>query len=251
MENLTSVIIPCFNGERFIIDTLNSVCKQTYQNWECIIVDDGSTDNSASIIHNYISGDNRFLYLYKENQGTAIARNAGIKASRGTYLLPLDADDLIAPQYIEEAIRVLDERPEVKVVYCNAEKFGRKKGKWDLPDFNFKLLLSMNLIFCSALYRRKDYDISVGYNPNMPGMEDWDFWLGFLKENDVVVRLQPTYFFYRTHKVSRNRMAVKNIEQIHKQLYLNHKELYVDYIDNPIQVLKIYNKYKKRLLKWL
>jgi len=249
MNNLVSVIVPCCNSEKYIAETLDSVRNQTYQQWECIVVDDGSTDRSADIVKNYVSKDSRFFYIRKENEGTAIARNTGIKASRGMYILPLDADDLIAPPYIEEAVRVLDEQPKVKVVYCNAEKFGRKKGKWMLPDFDFKLLLSQNLIFCSALYRRIDFDKTTGYNPNMPGMEDWDFWLSLLHENDVVVRLQPVYFFYRTHKISRNRIANRNIENIYRQLYLNHKDLYVDYIDNPIFLLKAYNKLKKKRFK--
>jgi glycosyltransferase involved in cell wall biosynthesis len=250
MNSLVSIIVPCYNGEKFIVETLESVRNQTYNQWECIVVDDGSTDQSANIIKNYISIDSRFSYIYKNNEGVAIARNTGIKLSRGIYILPLDADDIIAPFYIEEAVRVLDERQEVQVVYCNAEKFGRKKGKWNLPDFDFKLLLSMNLIFCSAMYRREDFDKTRGYNPNMPGMEDWDFWLSLLNEKSVVVKLQSTCFFYRTHKKSRNRIANKNLENIYRQLYQNHKELYTDYIDNPIFVLKEYNKLKKKMFKW-
>ncbi|GHV10395.1 glycosyl transferase [Bacteroidia bacterium] len=246
MKNLVSIIIPCYNGEKFIAETLDSVRRQTYTQWECIIMDDGSTDHSAAIVKEYANQDHRFTYLIQNNQGVAIARNTAIKASHGIYILPLDADDLIDPHYIDEAVKVLDSQPEVKVVYCNAEKFGRKKGKWELPDYDFNLLLSRNLIFCSALFRRTDFDKTIGYNPNMSGMEDWDFWLSFLNKDDVVIRLPQTYLFYRTHRVSRNRQAMKQLEQIHQQIYLNHKELYINYIDNPIQVLKDYNKWKKK-----
>jgi len=251
MNRLVSIIVPCYNAEKFIAETLDSVLNQTYENWECVIVDDGSTDRSSEIMRQYQNKDSRFKCIFGENKGVATARNTAIAASSGCYILPLDADDLIAPKYIEDAVKVLDERPDVKLVYCNAEKFGRKKEKWKLPDYDFNLLLSENMIFCSALYRRADFDQTSGYNPNMNmGYEDWDFWLCLLQENDVVVKLEPTYFFYRTHKKSRNRTVAKNLENMYKQLYLNHKNLYVDYIDNPIFVLKEYEKLKKKRINW-
>ena len=229
----------------FVAETLDSVIKQSYQNWECVIVDDGSTDSSAAIVKSYCEKDSRIAYLYQNNQGVAVARNHAIASSRGSLILPLDADDIIAPPYVEKAAKILEEKPDVKVVYCLAEKFGRKKGPWKLDEFDFKNLLTQNQIFSSALYRRSDFDKTNGYNPDMVGMEDWDFWLSMLKTGGCVVRINEVLFYYRTHKLSRNKMAVSKIEQINRQIYENHKELYADFIDNPIQLVKEHARYKK------
>ncbi len=248
MKNLVSIIVPAYNSAAFLAETLDSVLAQSYAEWECVVVDDGSTDATAAVAEEYARRDGRIVLIRQSNQGVAAARNRGIGASHGKYILPLDADDVIAPPYVAEAVAELDSRPGVRVVYCNAEKFGRKKGLWPLPEFDYKLLLSQNLIFCSAMYRRSDYDLTPGYDPCMPGMEDWDFWLSLIHEGDTVVRLAGVYFFYRTHKMSRNRMANRNIENIYRQIYLNHRELYTGYIDNPILVRREWERDRRRFI---
>ena len=100
-----SIIIPCYNSSLYIKETLESVQKQTFQDWECIIVNDGSTDNSLDIIKEYSYKDKRFYYIDKKNEGPAIARNIAIHNSTGEFILPLDSDDIIEPTYTEKAIQ--------------------------------------------------------------------------------------------------------------------------------------------------
>lgn len=104
MQPLVSVIIPCYNKAAFLAEALDSVFMQSYSNWECIIINDGSLDNTQNIAKSYAIKDNRFKYLCQDNQGVSIARNNGIKASSGIFILPLDADDTIEPTYIEKAV---------------------------------------------------------------------------------------------------------------------------------------------------
>lgn len=121
---LVSVIVPCYNQAQFLPETLESIMQQTYHNWECIIMNDGSQDNTDEIAKIWIEKDHRIQYLKKENTGVCDTRNKGIALAKGTYILPLDADDKIAPQYIEKAIGEFNKNDKLKLVYCNTILFG-------------------------------------------------------------------------------------------------------------------------------
>lgn len=101
---MVSIIVPIYNAEKFIYRCLSSVKEQTYTEWEAILVDDGSTDNTAEIIYNIIRGDTRFKYLYKENGGVSSARNKGIECAKGRYVLFLDSDDELTTNCLENIV---------------------------------------------------------------------------------------------------------------------------------------------------
>ena len=206
MENpKVSIIIPCYNQGEYLAEALDSVKSQTYSNWECIIMDDGSTDNSKEIALSYCEGDKRFFYQWQENQGPSVARNSAIRNSHGDYILPLDGDDKIHENYVAQAVDVLVEREDVKIVYCRAQFLGAKSGEWNLPTFDFGEFLYSNCIFCTAMFRREDYNQTKGYNPNMrEGLEDWDFWLSLLEKGGEVYKIPHIYFYYRIKEESRN-----------------------------------------------
>ena len=234
-----SVIVPCYNQGKYIYETLISVQKQTFSDFECIIVNDGSTDNSLEVINLFCKEDARFSFHDKNNEGVSVARNYAISCSHGQYILPLDADDIIAPEYLQTVVTFLKENPKIKLVYTNTCFFGRKKGRQNLPDYSFELLLCRNLITCTALYRRSDYDKTQGYNPNMTaGLEDWDFWLSFLGPNDLVSKIDKDLFFYRIKWQSRNVNTSSNMIQLRKQLWHNHKDLYGNYFLDPCQFIE-------------
>ena len=244
---LVSVIIPCFNAALFVEETLECVNSINYSNWECVKVDDGSTDNSVEIIENYCKLHSNFKFIIQKNAGPAAARNNAIKNTSGKYILPLDADDKISKDYIGLAVKVLEASPNVKLVYCEAELFFKAKGIWRLKDFSLKEMLYENKIFCSALYRRSDYNSTSGYDERFrKGREDWDFWLRLLKSGGEVVKLPDVHFYYRKHKKARTKSANKNIEGIRKLIYENHKELYNDFFDNPINIYHQHAFYKTK-----
>ena len=257
--NKVSIIIPCYNQAKYLADALRSVLEQTYENWECIIINDGSPDTTEEVAREWIKKDSRFKYIYKSNGGLSDARNVGIANSNGIYILPLDADDKIAKQYLYEAVRILDKNTKIKIIYGEANFFGVKTGKWKLPKYQPDRILIYNMIYCSALFRRSDYDKTTGYNSNMIyGFEDWDFWLSILSDGGEVFRIPQKLFFYRVKELS----MIKNIDEakkkyLHRQIYINHIELYNKLSFDPITLYKnnvensLYYKIKRFIKKVL
>ena len=251
---LVSIIVPCYKQAEYLPETLDSVLAQTYPNWECVIVNDGSPDNTEEIAKIYLEKDGRFKYLSQENYGLATARNVGIGHSKGDLILPLDADDLIAHSYIEKAINHFINYPETKLVYCKAETFGGESRYWDLPPFNYDEFIWNNCIFCTAMYRRSDYDKTCGYNANMVhGNEDWDFWLSLLKKDDVVYRIDEVLFYYRIKEISmRTNLANHYLEKNLIQLCNNHPEIYDSFKNRVIlyhKELEDFSALKKELYR--
>jgi glycosyltransferase involved in cell wall biosynthesis len=154
---LVSIIIPCFNGERYLAQTLESVLWQTSTRWECILVDDGSTDGSKKIFEKYQTSDARFRYLYQTNSGAAAARNNGIRTAQGTYVQLLDADDILMPQKLEISVAQFRKGPAIDVVYTDYVIYDRYRGFWHsisgkIPEDDvFRALLFENNITFAAL----------------------------------------------------------------------------------------------------
>lgn len=230
-QNTVSIIVACYKQAEYLSEALESVLSQTYDNWECVIVNDGSPDNTDDIALSYLQRDTRFKYISQENKGVCIARNRGIASSCGTFILPLDADDLIAPTYLEKAVGYFMAFPKTKLVYGKAKYIGDKSGCWDLPAYNYERFIWDNCIFNSAMFRRSDYNATKGYNDNMKhGNEDWDFWLSLLKKDDIVYCLDEVVFFYREKTVSRTtELAKYHLRENLIQLCKNHPDIYDPY----------------------
>jgi glycosyltransferase involved in cell wall biosynthesis len=223
-----SVIVPCYNAVIYLQECLDSVLDQTYTNWECIVVDNASTDNSKEIAEQYVQKDKRFRLIYHDIKGVSSARNKGITCSSGKYILPLDADDKISATYLQKAISILENNDKIKVVYCDAELFGHMSGKWNLPEFSLNQMLIENAIFCAALFRRADFNKTTGYNESMiTGFEDWDFWLSLITDDSEVYKIPEVLFYYRIKKDSRNNSLDNDQQKIlRRKIYENHKKLY-------------------------
>ena len=232
---LVSVIIPCYNQGEFLEECLTSVFASSYKLVEVIVVNDGSTDNTKSIIDEL---QNKFIFqvIHQENKGLAETRNVGIRVAGGKYILPLDSDDKIGQTYIENAFKTLELNLNIGIVYCKALLFGEKQGEWILPNYSFEQILTHNLIFNCALFRREDYDKTNGYNSNMKeGWEDWDFWLSLIELGLQVERLEEVGFYYRIRNNSMVRSLNKEKnDRLRKQIYLNHLDLYLNHFHNPI-----------------
>lgn len=235
MPVLVSIIVPCYNYGHFLTECLHSVRQQSFGNWECIVVDNGSTDITAEVCKSFTTKDARFKYLYTEQKGVSFARNTGIKNSSGKYILPLDADDKIEATFLEKTVQVIESHPELSLVYSNARLFGASSGEWNLPEYHFKDLLIENSIFCTALYRRSDYDKTQGYNEEMKeGFEDWDFWISLLKEGGNVFKVPEVLFHYRIREQSRNHSLDEAKQlQLRKQIFVQHKEVYEKVFSTP------------------
>ena len=203
MTTKISIIVPCYNQAQYLDECLQSVLDQTFPDWECIIVNDGSNDNTEQVSKNWVNKDSRFKYYHQENAGLSATRNKGIQNAIGEFILPLDADDKISKEYCKLAMIEFEKDKDLKVVYCQAEKFGEEIGEWILESFSINRLAIINLIFCSAIFRKKDWQKVGGYDIKMIyGLEDWEFWIAILKNGGEVKRLTDVGFYYRIKQVS-------------------------------------------------
>ena len=135
MDFKVSVIITCYNQAHCIINTLKSVVAQTYTNWESIIIDDGSLDDSAEVIKEFIKDDTRFTYLFQDNQGVARARNKGFALATGSFINFMDGDDTFLPDKLKEQIQVFKDNPEIAVCICDHQFYLEKEGVYKYYEF--------------------------------------------------------------------------------------------------------------------
>ena len=135
-NSLVSVIITCFNQEKQIIKTLQSVLNQTHINWECIIINDGSTDNSEGAIKAFIEDDSRFKYIYQSNKGVSVARNTGFKLALGNFINFLDGDDTFLPNKLKEQVQVFEDNPEIAVCVCDHQFYSESTKKYSYFEFS-------------------------------------------------------------------------------------------------------------------
>lgn len=254
MSNVkVSVIVPCFNQAKYLEEALESVLEQTFENWECIVVNDGSPDSTEEVVTKWIALDTRFKYLYQNNLGVSAARNLGISHAKGKYILTLDADDKIDSHYIEKALGEFKNNVNLKIVYCQARKFGDTDEVWKLPKFSLYNLASNNMIFCSAVYKKNDWVLVGGYDENMKsGFEDWEFWIALLKSGGKVMQLDYFGFFYRIKKTSRTKKINQPIrDELFKYMSIKHADFFVEQfgsfftLRNKIAVME--NRYKANL----
>jgi glycosyltransferase involved in cell wall biosynthesis len=198
-----SIVIPCYNAGEYLAEAVQSALSQTYSDLEVVIVDDGSTDPATKRLLDE-SPWPRTRIIRQANAGPSAARNRAVQAAIGKYILPLDADDTIEPEYVAKAVAVLEARPEVGVVYCRATKFGAEQGPWNLPSYTLRELVIDNVIFVTALYRKADWKAVGGYNEKLRhGVEDYEFWVKVVHLGREVVQLNEYLFNYRIQQKSR------------------------------------------------
>ncbi len=234
-----SVVIPSYNLGRYLPETLSSVAAQTFTDWECLVVDNASTDGSMEVVTDFCARDSRFVpVVFPENRGVAAARNRGLELAEGEYVLLLDADDLITPGYMAAAVEALDADPSLALVYGRAERFGAETT-WDLPPFSMETMLARNCLYISCFFRRSQ---AVPFDPAFrTGFEDWDFWLRFMEQFDTprVRCLEQLCFLYRTRRRSRNAgVTDEALVDIRRRLWENHKALYAKYFCDPLETVE-------------
>lgn len=236
-----SIIIPCFNAGRLLLEAVDSALAQTHPDLEVIVVDDGSTDDETRSTLDELKGNANVTLILQENRGVSAARNAGISAASGLYIIPLDADDLIEPSYVEQAVQVLVAHKDVGLVYCRADLFGDQTGPWCLADFSWSQVLVHNMVFCTALYRRADWLDVGGYDESMlAGREDHDFVLRILGLGRRVHRLDDVLFHYRQHGSTRNHtigQSRTNLIEASAKLLRNNTNLYVEHAEDLFQFI--------------
>ena len=246
MENV-SIIVPSYNQGIYLGDCLQSILDQTYVNWDCIIVNDGSNDQTEQIAKDWCKNDSRFSYYSQVNLGVSVARNKGISLSEGVYILTLDADDRIHPDYLKLAIEAFNKNKELTLVYGKAKFFGEKSGTWELPVYSLKRLGQSNIIYNAAVYKKADWKILGGYDVSMlKGLEDWDFWIRLLQNDKKVYYIPEVCFYYRIRSASRNHsINPQEYLDIYKYLNIKHIDFFIKCFGTHITLIKENNKLKK------
>ena len=235
---LVSVIVPTYNYGRFITQTFESLQRQTHTRWECIVVDDGSTDDTRDVVTRFVGDDARFRYVHQNNQGLAAARNTGIENSGGDYVQFLDADDLIEAEKLELQLRSFERNPEADIVYGSVRYFRTEapherlycvwgedkpwmpgasgRGKTVLTELVRRNIMAVN----APLLRRKVIDDVGRFDGTVKGVEDWDYWIrcamcGKHLHHDpaegtlALVRFHPTSMSRDTRAMLRSMLLVR------------------------------------------
>jgi glycosyltransferase involved in cell wall biosynthesis len=200
-NSLVSVIIPCYNQAQYLPDALESVLAQTYLHWECIIVNDGSPDNTEEVSKEWLTKDKRFRYFRKENGGLSSARNAGLSVAQGDFIQFLDADDVIHPEKFTVQVKELQNTPDnslgISDYFSSLEDLENPYLDWH-PSPKFKtgnhlseliseweagLSIPVHcFLFKSALFN----DNHIRFNETLPNHEDWECWINIFRTNPEV-----------------------------------------------------------------
>lgn len=224
-----SVVIPCYEQAIFLPDAVESVIAQTFAGWEIVIVDDGSTDDTFKVATRLIRRHpgRRISLVRRENGGLATARNTAITHARGRYILPLDADDEIAPQMLERCVALLEATPSIAIAYTDLQRFGDAHELITASEFDPIVLPIANQLNYCSLYRREVWEDIGGYNPNMVhGYEDWDFWVGAVEHGYAARRIPEALFRYRIRRDSMFQRALAHDADLRRQMRANHPRLY-------------------------
>lgn len=247
-----TIILTCYNQEKFIVNTLKSVRDQDYKYWECIIVDDGSTDESASLIDDFIKNDPRFIYVYQDNKGVTSARNLGFELSKGNFIQILDGDDTFLPNKLSEQVEFFKEHPDVFICICDHQHFYEKNKQTKYYNFEpiqekplqqllYKWELGVAFPPHAALYRKSLWDPVEDFFPSdyTERSEDWVF-------NILVALKGKKYHFLNrilcNYHINDESFTANNINgsiaPIYAAFYINKflpEEFQKDFIDHTIK----------------
>ena len=232
-----SVVIPCYNHGQYLPEAIASAEAARGVRVELIVVDDGSTEPATLEV---LAGLARGGYhvIRQSNQGLSAARNTAIAAARGRYILPLDSDNRIRPDYLRVGASILDHGPDIGVVYGDREMFGAASGRQG-QAFSFQRLLVANFIDACAIFRKQVWEECGGYDTGMPdrlGYEDWEFWIQAARRGWQFVYVPELMFDYRVRPDS---MAQRcNIPENHgrlvRYLALKHRDAYASYLPEVV-----------------
>jgi len=212
-EPLISVVIPCYNQGQYIDEAIKSVEEYKGQDYEIIIINDGSTDDFTNKRLKELRDDG-YNVIFQDNQGLGKTRNNGIRIAKGKYILPLDADNMIKPEYISRAIDIFNADPGISIVYSDRHVFGDLNILNKVGEFDLSTIYKGSYIDACAVYRKDVWNEIGGYDENMPtqGLEDWDFWLSAAEKGFRFFYIPEPLFYYRVLENSMCRLITKNPE---------------------------------------
>lgn len=245
MNPIVSIIIPCYNQARFLPDTINSLIEQTLPNWECIIINDGSTDNTHQVAIKLANNEQRIHYIQQKNQGLSGARNTGLNHAQGRYIQFLDADDLIEPEKLRLQVDSLAGVNELSLCYsdyrhCHENNVLETLKRDDFPPPRFIMLKPLYdiakrwetqfsipvhaFLFDARFFKEQ----RIHFDMSLPNHEDWDCWMRIFAL-DPIVKFTPGQL--AIYRICESSMCVDHIKMYHgfnqaikKQQYIFHND---------------------------
>ncbi|MFP5042382.1 glycosyltransferase family 2 protein [Parasediminibacterium sp. JCM 36343] len=219
-----SIIMPAYNAEKYIAESIQSAREQTFDDWELIVVDDGSTDTTAKIVKEAAIKDDRIVYIYKENKKLPAARNTCIRNSKGDFIAFLDADDLWMPEKLQKQVSIFEEQ-KVDIVFTNGFilqeetqaliDYPTKPGFYG-PKEMYGLQYFGNYIPVLSVLIKKELIVAIGEQDEslIYGCEDWDYWLRAARIGATFYGMPEKLFKYRVHEggMSRKRTVMQLAE---------------------------------------
>lgn len=236
---LVSVVIPCYNDEKYVEKAVQSILHQTSEKIEIIVVDDGSNKRTKKILKKL--RPTITLLISQENQGQSVARNNGIRQANGKYILNLDSDDYFEPSFCSKAVEAFEKDEEIAIVTCQANRFN-KNGTIDIftprggaiNDFLFA-----NSALGSSMFKRNDWEQVGGYEEKLPilGLEDWEFYINILQTGGIAYVLPEVLFNYQVRANSTSEKIKDFKQDKFKYIILKHSELYKDNFEDLVSIL--------------
>jgi glycosyltransferase involved in cell wall biosynthesis len=214
---LVSVVIPIYNYGQQFEKTLQSVFNSKYQNIEVIIVNDGSTDEYVLNKLKSLESIDFVKIIHTENGGPSKARNIGVKNSSGQFILPLDADDQIDPDYISSCVTILKNNKNISPVYCDTNHVGEIRGPEKRPEWTFERLKQGPFIVNCSMFHKNAFDEVGGYDEELKGWEDYDLWIRMAKKGYEGKRIPKFLFTYFHHEKDGTVSTEANVNQ--QELY--------------------------------
>ena len=255
---LVSVIIPVYNGAGYIPETLESVRRQTCPDWECIIIDDGSTDNTAGLVRQVIAGDDRFVYHYQRNQGLSAARNSGLDRAKGRYIQFLDADDILLPLKLEEQVREMKDKLATvshtdyrtgagadiyqpaayyrPAQFLSSEPLAELIARWESS-----LVIPPHCwLFDATVFRES----KIRFDTALPNHEDFDCWVNIFRLSPRLAYLDKKLVIYRISEGSMSRNMARMGEGFLQVLQTQRAKK-----DQPSSLIRVIDRKRRETLK--
>lgn len=254
MKPFVSIIIPCYNSEDTVLESIQSALNQSYEALEIIVVDDGSIDSTLQVLTKSAEENSVIRVISKANGGLSSARNAGIEHANGEYVVCLDSDDLLSASYVSTCLSYFQEDPSLNIVYSNMEMFEREVGIVNLPTFDIENFLVENCIPAFAMVRLAQLKAIGGFDEQVDFCEDWECWMHLIKVFGIgVYRIEEPLYKYRK-RLSENSIMDTNKgrsgDDVLLYLFNKHYSLYNQYGYVISNMMRLKNREKERKFKY-
>lgn len=235
MIDLVSVVITCYNDAEFIEEAVQSILNQTHPNIEIILVDDGSDEKTKNVLTKLTPTVSKLIT--QTNKGQSAGRNTGIAAANGEFILVLDSDDYFENSFIEKALKIIIENPEIELVTCDAfiHEVSGAILNYSSNGGDIKTFIQYSAALGNSMFRKNSWKVTGGYDEDMrKGWEDWEFFIRLLTKGGKAYVIQEPLFHYRRRVHSTTSRANKNKYELWKYIYKKNQSIYVANYDTFI-----------------